>query len=64
MEGINKNSVIQSFHHFEKIITQPLIDHFKVNKIEGIQKMETLFKALESFYRLKLNIDPNDLYFD
>jgi hypothetical protein len=62
LEGMGKSTIFDSFHNYEKIATKPTIDHTKTGKIEGVQKIHLLFKALEDYYRFKLNIHPSEKF--
>lgn len=65
LEGMKKTLIYSSFHNYNTFAVRPLFDF--VNMIEKRKTLDDLihiFIALEKYYKLKLNVDPNDKYWN
>lgn len=55
LEGIENNTIHDSYHHYDKLAIQPLFNHAILDKIEVFKNITTFFIALEHYYKSKLN---------
>jgi len=60
LEGMQHNTIFDSYHYYDKLATQPVFDHTILNKVQGFKNTTHFFNLLEQFFRLKLNV-PNDV---
>lgn len=64
LEGIENNTIYDSYHNYNKLAIQPLFDQTILDKIQSFKNITEFYKALEQYYKIKLNIPDNINEFD
>jgi len=63
-EGMDKNTVFESFHNYNKLAVQPVFNHSILDKIDSFKNLSEFFIILENYIKSKLNFDSNTEHFN
>jgi hypothetical protein len=55
LEGYKLNTIIESYHNYNKLAILPVFNHTVLDHIDTLQRTSIFFGLLEEFFRMKLN---------